>query len=258
MVTLPKILFGKVMHKRLFPKVNQFVYSIYYLALPLSKLDDLPLPHNRPGLLSFYDSDHGDGDGSNLETWGKNILRQYGLEHMVNEIVLVCMPRVLGYVFNPVSFWLCLDKDKNLCCVLCEVHNTFGEKHTYVCALDDEQAMTRQNILKSEKVFHVSPFLKREGHYEFQFELNERQFTAYINYYSDNTKQLLTSLTGSLEPLNKPNLTKAFWLYPLVTLKAILLIHWQALKIILKQIKYIKKPEQMQQKITPTDNLTNN
>lgn len=252
-----QLFFGKVMHARLFPKKNAFSYGIYYLALPLSHIKDLPLAHNRFAPLSFYDRDHGQCDGSAPEDWARRILAEYGFQNINGEITLLCMPRVLGYVFNPVSFWLCYDKNGNLRAVLCEVHNTFGERHTYLCAHEDHKSITSEDILKGKKIFHVSPLLKREGYYTFRFDINNDKFGVWIDFFDDTgRKQLATSLTGTLKPMNTHALRKAFWCYPLVTFKAIFLIHWQALKLLAKGIKYISKPEQKQERISTTDNLT--
>ena len=146
----PQLLFGHVMHGRLFPKRNRFRYGIYYLALPLSDITNLPIAHNRYAPLSFYDLDHGPCDGSDLEQWATAILADYGLNDICKNITLVCMPRIFGYVFNPVSFWLCHDTKNQLRAVLCEVNNTFGERHTYVCARDDHAPITSTDILKGE------------------------------------------------------------------------------------------------------------
>lgn len=252
--TTPQILFGSVMHKRLFPKVNAFKYSIYYLSLPLSKinksLETGYLKYNRFGLLSFYDRDHGDRDGSDLRDWAQKTLHSQGVDNVDGEIILVTMPRVLGYVFNPVSFWYCYDKANILRAVICEVNNTFAQTHTYVCPYDEHQKPQDQ-ITTTDKVFHVSPFLTRDGGYRFRFAKNDKNFGAWIDYYHKNgEKQLITTLTGRMKPLDKSGLSRAFWRYPLVTLKAIFLIHWQAVKLLTKGIEYVPKPEQLSPKVT--------
>ena len=250
-------MFGKVMHGRLFPKKNNFTYNIYYLSIPLSQIDKMPLPTERFSALSFYRADHGLCDGSSLERWARNILKDYNITNADGEIVLVCMPRVFGYVFNPVSFWLCYDKDQNIRAILCEVHNTFGERHTYLCANDDGSAIAMKKTLKGEKVFHVSPLLEREGHYEFKFDIKDNKFGVWIDYYAGNgDKQLITWLAGNLEEMSAKSLRKAFWRYPLITFKAITLIHWQALKLLIKGIKYISKPKQKDERVSATENLT--
>jgi DUF1365 family protein len=247
-----KLLMGRVMHKRLLPKTHAFKYGIYYLALPLSLLKDIPLAHNRFGIQSFYDKDHGPRDGSSLEDWVRSILADYGVQ-ADGEIVLICMPRVFGYVFNPVSFWICQDRVGEIKAILCEVHNTFGEQHTYLCMHKDHRGISGESTLFAEKIFHVSPFLNREGHYEFKFDINEENFNVVINFHNHTGhKQVITSLTGHLQDLNRQSLRNAFWHYPLVTIKAIAMIHWHALKLVLKRIKYIPKPKQKQQKISTT------
>lgn len=253
----PELFFGKVMHGRLFPKRNSFTYSIYYLALPLSGLNALPIAHNRFAALSFHDRDHGPCDGSNLEVWARNILNEYSRPQSNGEITLICMPRIFGYVFNPVSFWLCHDKEGNLRTILCEVHNTFGERHTYICGHPDERPIDETDTLTAEKLFHVSPFLKREGHYTFRFDTRDDKFGVWIDFFNhENKKQLVTSLIGTFETMSPQTLRKAFWQHPLVTFKAITLIHWQALKIVVKGIKYIPKPKQKTKRKSSTGNLT--
>lgn len=255
-INAPKLLCGHVMHGRLFPRKNHFRYGIYYLALPLSKLNDLPVAHNSFGAMSFYDRDHGYGSTESLQDWAQNILDSYCIK-AGGEIVLVCMPRILGYVFNPVSFWLCHDKDGALKAVLCEVHNTFGEKHTYLCAHDDGRAIHSSETFKGRKIFHVSPFLKREGSYEFRFDSQEDHFSVWIDYFDEEgRKQLVTSLAGKYENLTKATARTVFWKYPLVTLKTIVLIHYQAVKLITKGIRYVPKPIQKQERTSATENLT--
>ncbi len=251
-VSSPQILTGRVMHKRLLPKVHAFYYGIYYVVLPLSMLSSLALAHNRFSALSFYDKDHGAGDGSALESWARYLLKQHQVE-IDGDITLVTMPRVLGYAFNPVSFWLCRDQDGQLRAVLCEVHNTFGEQHTYLCVHQDRRTITSLAPLFAKKLFHVSPFLKREGEYEFYFDIEGDNFNVLINFHNEaGHKQLITSLVGTLQPLSKSSLRFAFWHYPLVTFKAILMIHWHALKLLAKRIQYINKPVQKSTKVSTT------
>ncbi|MEC8665342.1 MAG: DUF1365 domain-containing protein [Pseudomonadota bacterium] len=250
------VLLGKVMHARLFPKKNRFTYGIYYIALNLSDLDNAPIPRNRFAPLSFYDKDHGACDGSDLNKWARDLLESYGVTKADGDITLVCMPRVLGYVFNPVSFWLCRDQQGDIRAVICEVHNTFGERHSYLCVAEDQSVIDNETFIKTEKLFHVSPFLERAGQYGFRFHVTRDHFAAMIDYYdASGKKQLVTSLIGNLVPMNKENLRHAFWKYPLVTFKAITLIHWQAVKIISKGIKYIPKPLQNKDKNSASANL---
>lgn len=238
------------MHKRHFPRENTFHYNVYYLALPLPAA---PVPSR---LVSFHAKDVGERNGRDPSEWARNLLKDYGLGHKTENIVLITMPRILGYIFNPVSFYLCLDSARLLRAVICEVHNTFDEQHSYICANADHSPITDNQWLEAEKVFHVSPFLNRSGKYKFRFDLQPDKLGIWIDYYdADQKKQLITSLIGRFSPLNTKSLRSAFWRHPLVTLKAISLIHWQAVKLMMKGIKYISKPAQQENKITASRNL---
>lgn len=239
------------MHKRLFPKVNAFTYRVYYVAMPLPA-GELPSVVQR-----FPGRDLGFRDGSPPQDWAQGILQQHGLEQAISHIVLVTMPRVLGYVFNPVSFYLCLDSDKRLRAVISEVHNTFGEQHSYLCMHQDQRPLHKDDWLEAEKLFHVSPFLERSGYYRFRFALEGDSLGIWIDHYdAAQNKQLITSLTGRLSPLTRAALMRAFWAHPLVTLKATALIHWQALKLIGKGIRYVTKPQPLAPDLTLSRDLT--
>lgn len=261
MEIIPQIVSANVMHKRLFPKVNSFHYKVYYLALPLkgmhapSLLENLSV--NRPAFISFYTSDHGARDGSDLEHWIYDIIKTYNMSDYISDIILVAMPRVLGYVFNPISVWFCLDSNKEIRAVLCEVSNTFGETHCYFCAHPDTSPIGMDDWLDAEKIFHVSPFLEREGSYKFRFLLKDNRVGIWIDFYNAQGKrQLMTSLTGTLQPLTKQSLRQVVCKHPLVTFKTIFLIHWQACKLVMKGIKYIAKPMQLKEKLSSSLNIT--
>ncbi len=253
----PLIMTGSVMHARLRPKRNVFKYGIYYIALPLSRLAACEIAQERFALTSFYRQDHGPCDGSDLLPWAQEILKRYGMTQADGEIVLVTMPRVLGYVFNPVSFWLCYDKNHNIRAIICEVHNTFGERHSYLCAHADQRPITSAQTMKAQKIFHVSPFLEREGDYQFRFDVSAGKCGVWIDYFdAAGNKMLVTALTGNFSPLRAPALRRVFWRYPLVTFKAMTLIHWQALKIITKGIKYVPKPLQNTARVSAAHDIT--
>lgn len=244
----PQIMFGQVMHKRLFPKVNGFNYGIYYLLLPLSKISSLRSTWrfgiNRPALSSFWAKDHGDRQGGDLQVWARSLLAEYGVR-ADGEIMLLTMPRIFGHVFNPVSFWFCHDAGGVLRAVICEVNNTFGESHSYVCKPPEGGEIDGITWMEAEKQFHVSPFLERAGHYRFRFSLSGNSIGIWINFHDAmENKKLLTALTGACVPMDAASLRRAFWRYPLVALVALARIHWHAVKLLAKGIKYIPKPEQ--------------
>lgn len=247
---MPQIFCGKVMHKRTSPRTNLFTYGIYYVCLPLSRLRESECGRwfslNRPGINSFYEKDHGPRDGSSLLLWMRKILREQNAEDINGEVVLVAMPRTFGYVFNPVSFWLCYDDKEVMRAVLCEVSNTFGEHHNYLCMHSDRREILPEDVFRSDKLFHVSPFLEREGRYTFRFKKTPDGFGAWIDYEDKpGEKKLITTLTGSLSLWDMRYLRTLSLRYPLVSLRALALIHWQALKLIRKGIRYIPKPEQL-------------
>ena len=247
MVNAPALFNAQVMHSRLFPKRNLFGYGLYYLVLPL------PAPAIKGLCNSFDPSDVGARDGSDPLSWVRGILDAHEIGTDISDITLVTMPRVFGYVFNPASFYFCFDAARTLKAVLCEVHNTFGEQHSYLCRNEDRSPITADQWLTAAKIFHVSPFLEREGRYTFRFDLTEDRLGIWIDFYdAANHRQLVTSLTGTLAPLDPKSLSRAFWTHPLVPLKAIVLIHWQALKLIFKGIRHLSKPEQKTPTVTTT------
>lgn len=256
----PYILDGKVMHKRLFPRENGFVYGIYYLVFPLSKMKELAngwrFSFNNMGVASFHEKDHGACDGSALEDWAQNILADKA-SGGTGEIILVTMPRVLGYVFNPVSFWLCHDRGGSLKAVICEVNNTFGERHSYLCSKEDGSPITADDWLEAEKVFYVSPFLQREGSYKFRFDIQTEKIGIWIDHYDrEGRKQLTTSLAGNLVPYTPQTFRRVFWSHPLVCLIAITRIHLQAIKLLFKGIKYVPKPAQHESRTSYAREIT--
>jgi hypothetical protein len=250
MALSPQIFHAQVFHQRLSPKINTFAYRVYYVALPMPII---ALPSR---LMSFRHADHGAHVGSDCGTWVREILARHGLDAVVKDIILVTMPRVLGYAFNPVSFYCCRDDGGGLRAVLCEVHNTFGEHHNYLCARPDHAPIGDTEWLEAEKLFHVSPFLLREGFYRFRFSWQGNRLSVWIDHYSATGEKLLqTALVGRLAPLSRRSLRHAFWAHPLVTLKTVLLIHWQALKLMRKGIAYSVKPPQLHLQLSVTNSL---
>lgn len=255
-----QVFIGKVMHRRLFPKVNAFTYRIYYLCLPLQNLlehdDGWRLGINRPALVSWHAKDHAERKSeADLQRWAEQILQPAGIDTANIRISLMTMPHVLGYVFNPVNFWFCEDDSGALRAVICEVNNTFGETHSYLCAHPDGSPIVGKDRLFAQKTFHVSPFLQRQGSYCFRFDRQPDKTSIWIDYYAaDGQKQLVTALIGKNYPLTRSSLRRAFWGCPLVTVRAIWLIHWQALKLLIKGAKYIPKPLQEKKKVSSTDN----
>lgn len=246
------LLVADVAHARLAPKKHSLKYKVYYLCFPVSAMEQLRgriLSLTGWNLFGFFERDHG-FDGMKCKPWIEKVLSDWNVKQADGEVVLLTMPRVLGYGFNPVSFWFCLDKAGQLRAVVSEVNNTFNERHCYICAHPDRHPITKDDWMRAEKVFHVSPFLNVRGEYHFRFSYAEDKIGAWIDYYDGGQKMLVTSLVGKRQPLNDGTLIKAFFRYPLITIKVIGLIHYHALRLVMKGIKYNRKPSPPAKDIT--------
>ncbi len=247
----PKILLTHVMHKRHSPAVNQFAYSVYYLWFPLDNPESLKTPLfsiNRFNLFSFQARDYGARDGRTCREWLGEQLMTFEIAQPKGQWWLLTMPRVLGYVFNPVSFWCCINAQNELLMVIAEVHNTFGESHSYILIHPDGRAISPQEWLESDKLFHVSPFLEVKGKYQFRFDIRTDKLGIWIDHtMPERGKVLATAMSGKFIDYNHSNLSKLALSIPLVTVKVIALIHWQALRLWLKKVKYRNKPPPPQQ-----------
>lgn len=243
MNTPHRIYFTRVMHRRLFPVQYRFTYRVFSLLLDLDALDRLPgrLPLGRFGPISFHPEDHGPRDGSPLRPWADRVLTERGIDLEGGRIRLLCFPRVLGYGFNPLSLWYCEHRDGRLRAVLAEVNNTFGEYHFYLLANAGEPIDWPLRD-RARKCFHVSPLMDIEGEYRFRLSCpNDRLAVLIRQFDGDDRLKLVASQTGWGEPLTDAALWRAWRRMPLMTLKVIAAIHWQALKIWLRGVPMFPK-----------------
>lgn len=249
----PKLFLGAVMHRRLRPVANHFLYRVFFLAIPLSNVAALQnrwFGVNRWNLLGFDFRDHGARDGSHPLGWIRALLAREGLAVADGEVWLQAFPRVLGYVFNPVSFWMCHDRAARLRAIVCEVNNTFGERHCYVLAHPDARPIVSIDQLAARKVFHVSPFCRIEGEYRFRFVTGGRRTLARIDYGDAAGDLLHTSISGREAPYSARALLRAFCTHPWMTLGVVARIHWQALKLWAKRVPFFSKPVPPLQEVT--------
>ncbi len=248
------ILSGAVMHRRFFPVRYKFVYRVFSLLLDVDALPRLHrrlglFSYNRFNLFSFYDRDHGPGKNAPLRPWVEQLLEIHGVALEGGTIEVLSFPRVLGFTFNPLSIWYCRHRDGSLRAVLCEVNNTFGERHHYLLHESGRPLVwpVRADKLKA---FHVSPFIGMDARYRFRLGARAERLTVLIHEYQDQALMLVASLTGRLSPMGDRQLALAFLRYPLVTLKVIAMIHWQALKLWLSKAPFYPKPPPPQEEIS--------
>lgn len=249
-----RVIFGDVMHRRLFPVRYRFVYRVFSLLLDVERVGEVArqcrwFSHNRFNLFSFYERDHGPRDGRPLKAWLLERLRELGKDIEIARVELQCFPRVLGFVFNPLSVWTCFNRSGQPVAVLCEVNNTFGETHSYL--LDRDGAPMDWPIRHAHrKDFHVSPFVAMNADYRFRFSRQRGRHAIVIREYQDERLMLVAVQQGVAEELTDGRLLQAAVAYPLLTFKVVAMIHWQALKIWLKGGSYYPKPTPPQEEVS--------
>lgn len=236
---------GSVMHRRLRPTSHRFRYRAFWLLLDLDELPTLPLrlrlfSHNHFNLFALYDSDHGDGSATPLRAQIEQYLGQAGIDLAGGPIQLFCMPRTLGYSFNPLSLYFCYRDSGQLAAIVYQVHNSFGERHAYVAKADAGDASIRHDC---NKAFHVSPFMVMNQTYHFRLNLPDDHFALGISASEDGATMLSACLAASRQPLNDRTLLRSFLRIPLVTTKVILAIHWEAARLWLKGMRIHERPK---------------
>jgi uncharacterized protein len=237
---------GAVTHRRLAPTRHRLRYSMFQMLFDLDEAPDLSrrlrlFSHNRFNLFSFHDRDHGDGRAGPLRAYVEETLDAAGIAHGGGPIRLLCMPRLFGHVFNPLSIYYCHRADGTLAAMLYEVNNTFGERHSYLIAVPPEAAgPIRQSC---EKAFHVSPFMDMAMTYGFKVTAPAERITTMISGSApDGSLILVAAFAGRRRELTDRVLAHALVAYPLLTVKVVAAIHFEALKLILKGLRLRPRP----------------
>ena len=244
---------GTVIHKRFKPKEHFFKYSVFSLLIDLSELDYLDkqvrfFSYNKINLISFYDKDHGNRDGTSIINWVKKNLNQNSISSENVKIKLLCYPRIFGYVFNPLSVFYVYNNQDKLIAIFYEVKNTFGEQHTYIFKINNTDKLLQHNCLKK---FHVSPFIEMDCKYFFRTLVPDKKMSVVIDQYDNNDDKLLyASQDGYIADLKSSELLKSYIKHPLMTFKIIIAIHFEAFKLWSKGIKFIKKKLKLKNNIT--------
>jgi len=243
---------GEVVHVRTRPRRHRLRYGVFTMLLDLDRLPAVArnsrlFSINRFNLFSFHDRDHGDGR-MGLRGWVDDQLRSADIELDGGAVRLLCYPRLLGYVFNPISVFFCYRADGDLAAILYEVHNTFGERHGYLIRVDPGHTNPIRHAC--DKAFHVSPFIGMDARYDFRISAPDSDVVLTIAESDQEGTLLQASFVGQRIPMNDRTLLAAFFQYPLMTLKVMAGIHWEALKIWRKGARIYRKPTPPSEPVT--------
>ena len=230
---------GSVMHRRLRPRPHRFRYRAFWLLIDLDEIAAQSrrlrmLSHNRRNVFSLCDSDHGDGSATPLAVQARHQLATAGIDIGAGKIQLLCMPRTFGYCFNPLSIYFCRDRDGELAALIYQVHNTFGERHSYVMPLQRRSGALHQSCGKN---FYVSPFMDMALRYDFRVSGPDEHIAVGIAASATDGPVLNAVLCGSRRALDDRALLKLCATMPAITLKVIAAIHWEAVRLCLKGLR---------------------
>lgn len=242
---------GVVYHKRLRPAEHVLSYRVFSLLLSLDEIDALQkrlwlFSRNRWNLFSFYDKDFGECESEPLQDYVGRKLREANIDVKPDKIFLSCYPRICGYTFNPLSLFYCVDKNGDALAILHEVHNTFGERHTYALQVRTEEKSNGKWIHQfSEKALFVSPFAHMNMTYQFKLNVPDQRQVVAIKVFDEQGHWLSASYSAQRHMLTAATLLKAFFTIPLLSFKVILGIHWEALRLWIKKVPwYSHQPKQ--------------
>jgi DUF1365 family protein len=227
---------GEVMHARLKPMGHRFSYRVMSLLIDLDRLAaaDRQSPLfgvNRAALYSFREADHGDRDGSPLRTYVQRCASAHGIDLTGGRALLLCYPRLLGYTFNPLSVYFCYRAGGELALIIYEVRNTFGGIHPYVLPVQPDEISDAGVRQSQEKLFYVSPFIEMATRYHFRVLPPLKRVKLRILETDREGPLLAATFNGRRHALNTAQLLRAFFAFPLVTLKIVAAIHWEALRL---------------------------
>ena len=241
---------GEVSHTRFKPVRHFLKYKTFSLFIDLDEINLLDktisiFSHNKFNVFSFHDNDHGNRDGGCLKDWVLMNIKKFNIESKITKIKILCYPRIFGYVFNPLSIFYCYEYDK-LKAIFYEVKNTFNEQHTYIFKIKDDQEI----IQKCKKKFYVSPFMDMETYYNFKLLNPDEKLFVFIKQTDVKGTILTASQTGDKKELNFKQLAINFFKYPLMTLKIIGSIHFEALLLWKKGAIYRKRDTKLKNNLS--------
>ena len=245
---------GEVTHTRFKPVRHFLKYKTFSLLIDLDEINILDksigiFSHNKFNIFSFYDKDHGDRDGGNLKDWVISNLKKFQIKENITNIKVLCYPRILGYVFNPLSIFYCYEKDK-LVAIFYEVKNTFNEQHTYIFKIKNNEEI----IQKCKKKFYVSPFMDMETFYNFKLLNPNDKLSVFIKQTDADGTILTATQTGDKKEFSYKQLAINFLKYPLMTIKIISSIHYEALLLWKKGAIYRKREVKLKNNLSFEEN----
>ncbi|MGI9280694.1 MAG: DUF1365 domain-containing protein [Endozoicomonas sp.] len=238
------VYWGQLMHNRIQPRKHRFSYRVASWFIDLDELNQLNshlklFSVDRFNLLSFHQKDFADGSGQCLKTQAIELLSAHDVAPP-ERICMLCYPRVLGYAFNPLTVYYCLDAEEKLSALIYEVTNTLGERHSYVIPI--EKGVGAQNSVHQsvKKQLHVSPFFETDCHYGFRVQMPGNHLKLGINLHNDDGKLFAAVLKGKRQILSDLNILRQLFVLPMQAFKVILAIHWEALRLFIKGVQVIR------------------
>lgn len=236
---------GTVTHRRIKPKAHKLRYRVFWTLLDLDELPSLGkklrvFSFEHFNLFGFYTADHGNGSDIPLRAQAEKHLANAGIDLEGGRIKLLCMPRILGFVFNPISVYYCYHRSDALAALIYQVHNTFGQRHSYLIPVNaaSDEALEQRCL----KAFYVSPFMDMDIFYTFRIQKPAERVALTIQGADAEGPVIIASLAGNRRPLTDRTLLTAFFVYPLLTLTVVAGIHWEALKLWIKGMRLRPRP----------------
>ncbi|PPR79676.1 MAG: hypothetical protein CFH01_00260 [Alphaproteobacteria bacterium MarineAlpha2_Bin1] len=228
---------GSITHIRKKPKIHRFLYKAFFIHANLKYFENIKkynllFNYNRPSIFSFYDIDHGLRDGSSTFNWFVDLLKQNGIS-FDGKVYVSCFPRVFGYVFNPITIYFYFNKNNSLRVIVYEVKNTFGDQHCYLIKVNSKSNILSHSCMKK---MIVSPFNPIDHKYDFKIIIPEEKFFIRIDELEKEEKILSAYFEGKRKKFSVINLIICIFLYPLMTIKVIFAIHYEAFRLFLKGI----------------------
>jgi DUF1365 family protein len=249
---------GEVLHHRFYPRRHRFIYRMSSFLFDLDKMSETAqrcklFSVNTFNVFSFYYRDFGDGSGEAPRQYLERALQNHGVNDTLGSASLLCYPRILGFTFNPLSVYYCYSEDRQLFAILYEVSNTFKERHSYLIPVSESEQ--RKGIVRQQcdKNFYVSPFIPMAVRYHFRMHLPGEHIGVAIRETEQDKALLHAVFRGGRRSFSDKELVNNFFSLPLMTIKAVVGIHWEAMKLFIKGVKLVPRPTEPNTSISRID-----